>query len=142
MSVRASGYSTTVPVSVVDENRWTFISPTDPTIRVDGIKVLLPVDQEVTEQIGMYRPLGRSSAVVVTSAISGDDGRYIFMVTSDSEWTNVYALIRYQGTIFVIDPIGRTKYVRFLTRRWTEEGPVSKLRRRVTIDYVEVDEPE
>ena len=142
MAVRASSYSTLVPVTIIDEERWTFVAPNDPTIRVDSLKVLLPHVQERTEQVGIYRPLGRTKAVVISSAISGNDGTYEFVTTTSDEWDDLFVVLTYQGVIFVIDPLGRTKYVRFLTRRWRETGPVDNLQRFVTVDYVEVDEPE
>jgi hypothetical protein len=141
MAIRSSGYSSIVPVTVIDETRWTFVAPNDPTIRVDSLKVLLPHTQERTEQVGIYRPLGRTKALVVSSAISGNDGTYEFVTTTSDEWDDLYAVLTYQGTIFVTDPLGRTKYVRFLTRRWRETGPIDSLQRFVTVDYVEVDEP-
>lgn len=141
MSIRSSSYSSLIPVTVVDETRWTFVAPNDPTIRVDSLKVLLPHTQERTEQVGIYRPLGRTKALVVSSAISGNDGTYEFVTTSSDEWDDLYAVLTYQGTIFVTDPLARTKYVRFLTRRWRETGPIDSLQRFVTVDYVEVDEP-
>jgi hypothetical protein len=141
MATVSSSFTATVPVSIASRVEWTFVAPDDPTIKVTGVTVKIPLNSQVTESVGIFRPLGREKAVVVGTTIFGIDGEYEFFTVGDTEWTALEPLMTYQGSFFVTDPIGRSKYVRFTSRNLTEEGPSGNLRRRLRVSYVEVDAP-
>jgi hypothetical protein len=120
---------------------WRFVAPESPTVVFTSARVRAPLEQEITEQVGVFRPLGRGKAVVVSGSLYGVDGRYEITTIGETEWASLEALVKYQGTVLVQDPLGRQKYVRFINRKWTEVGLLGNLNRQVKIDYVEVSAP-
>jgi hypothetical protein len=142
MSVISSAYTSPVQINIANNNLWSFVAPNDPTVKVTGVTVRVPLQSKVTEQLGVFRPLGRSKAVVVATGIFGTDGTYVFTTQGDTQWNNLLPLVNYQGSFFVTDPLGRSKYVRFVERSYTELGPLDNLRRELTVNYLEVDNPE
>jgi len=141
MATISSAYTTTEPIQVDNPAQWSFTAPEDPTIRVTGVDVLQPLNSTIVESYGVFKPLGATKTVVVAQSIYGIDGTYRFTVQGDTEWDDLYPVLTYQGTLHVHDPLGRQKYVRFVDRKWTESGHISKLIRVVDVTYFEVDAP-
>jgi hypothetical protein len=141
MATISSGYTTTEPIQVDNPAQWSFTAPEDPTIRVTGVDVLQPLNSTIVESYGVFKPLGATKTVVVAQSIYGIDGTYRFTVQGETEWDDLYPVLTYQGTLHVHDPLGRQKYVRFVDRKWTESGHISKLIRVVDVTYFEVDAP-
>lgn len=142
MAIISSAYTTPVQINIANTNTWSFVAPNDPTVKVSGVRVQVPLQSKVTEQLGVFRPLGRSKAVVVATGIFGTDGSYQFTTVGDDEWDELLPLVNYQGTFYVTDPLGRSKYVRFTERQYTEQGPLTNLRRILNVTYLEVDNPQ
>ena len=141
MATISSGYTTTEPIQVDNPATWSFTAPENPTIQISGINVLQPLNSTVVESYGVFKPLGASKSVVVAGSVYGIDGTYEFTTKGDTEWDELYAVLTYQGTLHVHDPLGRQKYVRFVERNWTETGKIGSLIRRVKVTYFEVDKP-
>jgi hypothetical protein len=141
MPTISSGYTTTVPIQIVNPAKWSFTAPQNPTIRAVGIDVLQPLNSTIVESYGVFKPLGASKTVVVSQSIYGVDGNYEFVTTGETEWDALYPVLTYQGTLHVHDPLGRQKYVRFVERNWTESGNINSLVRRVKVTYFEVGAP-
>jgi hypothetical protein len=141
MATISSGYTTTVPIQIINPAKWSFTAPESPSIRVIGIDVLQPLDSSIVESYGVFKPLGASKTVVVSQSIYGIDGTYEFVTTGEDEWNELYPVLIYQGALHVHDPLGRQKYVRFVDRNWTESGNINSLVRRVKVTYFEVGAP-
>lgn len=141
MAVRSSGYTITEPIIVTNPATWSFLAPQSPTISITGVKVQQPMKSDIVESYGVFKPLGASKTVVVASSIYGIDGTYEFTTQGETEWDTLYAVLTYQGTLLVIDPLGRQKYVRFVDRTWTESGAIDNLIRTAKVNYYEVSAP-
>ena len=141
MAVRSSGYTTTEPITITNPATWSFLAPKNPTISITGVKVQQPMKSDIVESYGVFKPLGATKTVVVASSIYGIDGAYQFTTQGETEWETLYAVLTYQGTLLVIDPLGRQKYVRFVDRTWTESGPIANLIRDAKVNYFEVSAP-
>lgn len=141
MSTISSAYTVSAPVLVTNPNNWTFVAPENPTIRITQVKVQQPLQSQIVESYGVFKPLGASKTVVVASSIYGVDGTYEFTVQGDDEWDELYPVLTYQGTLHVHDPLARQKYVRFVERTYSEYGPIDNLIRNIKVTYYEVDAP-
>jgi hypothetical protein len=141
MAVVSSGYSTTSPLTTTNPLVWQFIAVQNPAIQIQGIYVTQPLEQTVVESRGVFRPLGRSKAIVVAGSQYGLDGKYKIIVKGETDWANAYQVVTYQGVLLVRDPLGRQKYIRTTDKSWTESGNISALIREIDINYVEVDAP-
>jgi hypothetical protein len=141
MAILSSQYVSTEPISIANVANWTFVAPEDTTIRVHGIKVLTPLHSVIDENQGVFKPLGGAKKIVVTSSIFGVDGDYTFLTQGETEWNALFVLLSCQRTIFVQDPLGRQKYIRFTTRDVVESGKLTNLTRTTKVAYVEVDAP-
>lgn len=141
MATVSSAYTTTEPVQIANAGIWSFTAPENPDIRVTSVKVQQPLNLSIVETYGVFKPLGGSKTIVVSSSIYGIDGTYEFTTKGTTEWNALYPVLTYQGTLHVHDPLGRQKYVRFVDRTWTESGPLSSLVRVIKVTYYEVEAP-
>ena len=141
MPVLSSGYVTTEPILVVNPAEWSFTAIESPTIAVRSLRVQQPLNSQIVESYGQFKPLGASKTIVVATSIYGIDGSYEFTTQGETEWNNLYPVLTYQGIIHVHDPLGRQKYVRFVDRTWTEVGPIANLIRNAKVNYFEVGAP-
>jgi hypothetical protein len=141
MAVLSSGYVTTEPIQITNPEVWSFTAIQSPTIRARALRVQQPLNSQVVESYGQFKPLGASKTVVVATSIYGIDGSYEFTTQGETEWNNLYPVLTYQGILHVHDPLGRQKYVRFVDRTWTEVGNISNLIRNAKVNYFEVGAP-
>lgn len=141
MATISSGYTTSEPILIDNPAYWSFTAPENPTIRVNNIIVEQPLNQNIVESYGVFKPLGASKSVVISQSIYGVDGTYQITVQGETAWDELYPVLTYQGTLHVHDPLGRQKYVRFVDRSWTESGNINNLIRVVKVTYFEVDAP-
>lgn len=121
------------------DGRWWVKAVTAPSRNRGAVRVLAGLDEQVEEDTGVFRPKGRSTALVVSGSLYGRDGTYRVVTVGEDEWNAVYALIRHQGVLLVQDPAGGQKYIRVTGRRINTVGAVGALRREAELVYVEVD---
>ena len=138
-NVVASAWSASSTLSVTNDGTWWLKSITDPTLNKGSIRILHGLDMQQEEDIAVFRPIGRSKAVVVSGSMYGVDGNYSIKTAGAAEWAAVNALVTHQGTLLLQAPDGTQKYIRFTARSWNETGDVSFLLREVKVAYVEVD---
>jgi len=141
MATISSGYTTSEPILIDNPAYWSFTAPENPTIKVNNLIVEQPLNQNIVESYGVFKPLGASKSVVISQSIYGVDGTYQITVQGETAWDELYPVLTYQGTLHVHDPLGRQKYVRFVDRSWTESGNINNLIRVVKVTYFEVDVP-
>lgn len=141
MAVLSSGYVSTEPIQVTNPGVWAFTAIESPDIKVRSLRVQQPLNSQVVESYGQFKPLGASKTIVVATSIYGIDGSYEFTTQGETEWDNLYPVLTYQGVLHVHDPLGRQKYVRFVDRTWTEVGKIGNLIRNAKVNYFEVGAP-
>lgn len=140
----SSNNADTATFLVAPDKRWLLktVSPVDGTGTnwVDA-NVREAPGVTVTEAQGVFRPLGRRTAVVVSSGVRGEDGGYVITVRGVAAWATARAVLTSTDPVWVSDPFGGNKFVRFTTRDWDLLGTLAAPRRPVTVSYVEVDDP-
>ena len=141
MAVLSSGYVSTEPIQITNPGVWAFTAIESPDIKVRSLRVQQPLNSQIVESYGQFKPLGASKTVVIATSIYGIDGSYEFTTQGETEWDNLYPVLTYQGVLHVHDPLGRQKYVRFVDRTWTEVGPIGNLIRNAKVNYFEVGAP-
>ena len=141
MAVLSSGYVATEPIQITNPGVWAFTAIENPALKVRALRVQQPLNSQVVESYGQFKPLGASKTVIVATSIYGVDGSYEFTTQGETEWDNLYPVLTYQGVLHVHDPLGRQKYVRFVDRTWTEVGKIGNLIRNAKVNYFEVGAP-
>lgn len=137
----ASAYASDAAAFAESDSAWWLKAPSDPALNVGAARVLgnSPISEERTANVGVFRPLGRSTAVVVTGDVYGYDGTYDVLAVGDTEWEALEALLfDYTGDLVVQSPFGDTKTVRVISRSVTTDGTPTLPRRIIAIGYVEV----
>ena len=141
MAVLSSGYVSTEPIQITNPGVWSFTAIENPALKVRSLRVQQPLNSQIVESYGQFKPLGASKTIVVATSIYGIDGSYEFTTQGETEWDNLYPVLTYQGVLHVHDPLGRQKYVRFVDRTWTEVGTIGNLIRNAKVNYFEVGAP-
>jgi hypothetical protein len=138
-SAVASPYTTGAAAYVPNDGKWWIKADGDDALAIGGAMVLGPVKFDREQNIGVFRPLGRSTPVVVVGEQYGLDGEYEVVVAGDTAWATAEPLLMsWTGDVVVQDPFGTTKRIRIVSRAFTLEGAAGAPRRRVSIGYVEV----
>lgn len=139
---QTSAWSSTASVSTTNDSTWWLKAVDDHTLNGGSINVLAQLDESTAADVGVFRPLDASVAVVVSGAVGGTDGSYKIHAPTETVWTSTLrALYRYTGTLLVQDPLGRQKYVRWVDRSGAQSYSGGNARRELTLGYVEVDGP-
>ena len=136
----ASDFGATASVTVTNDGAWWLKAVSAPSLNVGSVKVLAGLEEQVEEDLGVFRPKGRDTALVVSGQLYGRDGTYRIVTSTTQEWDDLYALARHQGTVLVQDPFDSQKYVRFISRKWETTGGATALRRQLDLGYVEASE--
>ena len=140
-SAVASPYSANGAAYVPNDGKWWLKATADETLNVGDARVLGagPIQQTREASQGVFRPLGRERAVVVTGEVYGFDGTYDVLAVGDAEWATLEALLLdYTGDIVVQSPFGETRTVRIVSRNVSIDGTPTLPRRIVSVAYVEV----
>ena len=135
--VFVSAWGTTASVSVTNDGKWWFKPIDDPQISVSNVRVTPGFSENIVEAVGVFRPFGRTAALVITGGVQGVDGSYGIAAVGSSEWGDLQAILAYTGVIYVETPLGTSKYVRFVSRQWTHSGTPGTTLRQVDVGYVE-----
>jgi len=134
----ASAWSSSASVTVSNDGKWWLKAMAAPSLNTGSVRVLSGLQETVEEDAGVFRPKGRSTAVVVAGSIYGRDGTFTIATNGASEWASVYALARHQGVLLVQDPFGEQRYIRIVSRSIATTGAASSPVRRLSVGYVEV----
>lgn len=121
---------------------WWLKDPLDPT---NNVKLSLPSKAEpqlaVAEQIAPFRPLGRSTVVVLADAVSKIPrmGGFTCQTLTQANYLLLLKTINLQKTLLLQDAYGEQIYVRLIGRSIT--GPRGGRIREFQLTYYEVDKP-
>jgi hypothetical protein len=134
-----SAWSAVQQILVTSDGTWWFKAPLKPAINMGSVRVQYTgAKGEIFEGQTVFRPIGSKYPTVVAGDLGGRDGEYLIKATTTSEANAFYAILIYQGSLLVQDPLGRQKYIRFTTRTWDEAAVGMMLRQGITVKYVEV----
>lgn len=136
----ASAFSSPISVTVTNDDTWWLKAVSDPTLNKGGLKVSVGFNVEVSEQIGVFRPIGRRTAVTVSAGVLGDDGGLKITTVSAAEFDDVWALVTHQGSLLLQSPEATQKYIRITERSYTRDGRLSVPLTTMQVKYVEVAE--
>lgn len=140
--VADSAWSSVASVAITSDGKFWIKAITDPTINYGAANVLNKLGITVEENLGVYRPIGRTLPIIVSGTIGGQDGQLEIVTTTDAQWNAVYALSVHQYTLLLQEPTNVQKYVRFVSREWEEMQVGATKQRIIRIGYVEVDAEE
>lgn len=137
--VLSSAWSGNAAAYVTNDGQWWLKALGTPALNIGGLRVRGPLQESVQQSVGVFRPLGRSTPVVVSGDIYGNDGQYSITFVNDAEWGAAQDLLfSFTGDILVQDPFGEQKTIRFISRAVDRSGTVANPVRVVTVGYVEV----
>ena len=142
----AGPYSEDAATLVTNDGKWWLkaqgsglVGCPCPALNIGGARVRGPVDTSIESKTGVFYPLGRDRAVVVTGDVYGQDGTYEVTVIGQSEWdSGRELLLEWMGNVIVQDPFGDQKVVRIVKRSVTQGGTTGVPWWTVALDYVEV----
>lgn len=140
-----SAYSANTSVTTVNDGTWWLKLVADQSLYAGGaggVKVSKgSLRFKVTEDLGVFRPLGKSTATVVAGDLGGEDGELTLEAVGDVEWATLVRLVKAQTPLLLQDPNGTQKYVRWDSDREWSRFAGAAYRRTVPVSYVEVGAP-
>jgi hypothetical protein len=136
-----SNWATAAVTGTIACGDWNLKCPLDPSLNMLDVAVNADPEWTQDEEAATFRPVGRKFPVVVSMSMGGADGSLTISARTDAEWADVEALRDYQGTLLLESPYGWSRYIRILSRGWTETGAASAARRRLSCSYLEVEGP-
>lgn len=140
-AINASLWSS--PVSTYLAARtWNLKVPENSDLNAIGVNVVGRPTEQVQEDLGVFRPLGRKYPVVAAGTLSGWDGELTVICSTASEWESVKTLIDAQAILLLESVFGWSKYVRLISGAKGElYGTQTSPKRNISLAYVEVDKP-
>lgn len=121
---------------------WNLKCPQAPNLNMIGVTVVGNPDEEIGEDLGVFRPFGRRYPVTVAGTMTGWDGSLELVTQTAAEWAQVKALIEAQAVLYLESPFGWAKYIRLTSgAKTTMHGTATAPRRRVACAYVETAAP-
>lgn len=137
-----TGAWSTSATAVVTADEWQLKCPQDPSINIYNVRVITNPTEDITEDLGVFRPLDRRYPIVVAGKLGGWDGSFTIATITADEWDAVRAVVEAQKVLLLQSPFGWEKYVRIVGgARTIIMGTPTVPRRQVSFDYVEVGSP-
>lgn len=135
-------WTTASVTATVSADNWNLKVPQQDTLNVYNLRVLTDPMEDITEDLGVFRPLDRRYPVVIAGKLGGWDGEFTIATITTAEWDAVKALVEAQRVLLLQSPFGWEKYIRIINgARTLIQGTSTSPRRQVTFQYVEVDSP-
>lgn len=136
----SSPWSDEAAAFVENDGQWWVKALGSPSYNIGAVKVRGPVSFSRQQSAGVFRPLGRSSAVVVSGDIYGAEGEYVLLFRTEAEWQAAQSILfTHTGDVCVQDPFAGQRVVRFVSRSIEHIGTVGNPIRAVMVGYVEVE---
>lgn len=136
--VVASNWSATSNVSVSNDGGWWLKAVTTPALNQGAVGVQGGFSVERVEQAGVFRPLGRGTAVVVTAGLQGEDGKLRIRTGTRATFDGVWLLCCHVGTLLLQTPDGDQRFIRVTSRSYQREGTVNSPLTVIELGFVEV----
>lgn len=112
-------YSSTSTVSPTTDSKWWLKSVANSTLNIGNLAVLVGVGADKEETLGVFKPIGRSTSVVVAGDLYGWDGSFKVFTKTSAERAAFKSLLDHQGALLVQDPFGEQRYIRVTSRKQT-----------------------
>lgn len=133
--------STTQTVTLTNST-WNIKCPQAPNLNMIGVTVVGQPNEDIAEDLGIFRPLNRRYPVTVSGSLTGWDGDLQIFTLSDTEWTRFKALAEAQLVLYIESPFGWSKYIRLSNGIQTSmAGTPTAPRRRISAKYVQTSAP-
>lgn len=131
-----------VDTETVTSDAWWLKDPEDPTLNRE-VDVRGPLRTERREEQSVFRPLGRTRPLVVTGALTGEEGEIEIDLFTQDDYDDLEALRSTQRVLLLQSPFEEQWYVRLGPVRRSEFAYAAGTERHrvVTIGFVEVDQP-
>ena len=140
-SVNVGAWST-VAETTITATGWNLKCPETPALNAIGVSVIGNPSEDVEEDIGVFRTLGRRYPVVVSGTLTGWDGQLDMQTSTAAEWTAIKGVIEAQKILLLESPFGVSKYIRLIGGAQTAiAGTPGAPRRSVKAAYVETEAP-
>ena len=136
-----SDYRTAAVTGSLSRANWNLKCPLDPALNMLDVLIDKDPDWTQNEDAATFRPVGRKYPVVVSMSVGGADGSLTISCHTAVEWAAVEELRDYPGALLLESPYGWSRYIRILSRSWTETGAPEAARRRVACSFLEVGAP-
>lgn len=136
--VIGSAWSTAQAVSVLNDGTWWLKAVSTPALNRGSVGVQAGFSVDRTEQIGVFRPIGRGTAVTVTAGLMGEDGKLEIQTTSRADFEAVWALCCHVGTLILQTPDGDQRFIRVTSRSYKRDGTLRAPQTLIDVGYVEV----
>jgi hypothetical protein len=138
----SSAFVNSSSATVTLNAEWAIKSPTTPALNVNAVEVVDTPTEELTEDLGVFRPLDRRYPVVVAGQLGGYDGTLCIYTTTSAEWTAIRGLLESQQVLYLESGFGWSKYIRLVSGARVEiMGTTNAPRRKIEVSYVEVSAP-
>ena len=137
-----SAYTTNNTGTLALTSDWSIKSLTNPSLNLIDVQVVDKPTEELTEDLGVFRPLDRRYPVVVAGQLGGYDGELSLVTSTAGQWTALKAILESQQVLYLESPYGWSKYIRIISGAKAEIlGTNTAPRRRISVSYVEVSAP-
>lgn len=125
--------------AIIYATSWTLKSPDNPALNVLDLRVVNDPEEQLTEDVGVFRPLNGRYPTVVSGELGGWDGAVEVVCISNSEWLALKALLELQEPLVLESLFGWVKYIRVIGGAKVKNGGSSTQPvRNVTFSYVEL----
>jgi hypothetical protein len=122
------------------DGRWWLYDVDSWTRVVAGARISENPEEDIAQDVGVFRPPGRTTAVVVSGTVHGNDGSYAILATGSDDCDDLDTIGRYAGTVLVKSPFGWQRYVRWVARSRVVRGTPAEPKLTWTVGFVEVDD--
>ena len=134
----ASTWSSNVTVAVTNDGDWWLKPVTAPALNIGGLKIQGGFDVTAAEQIGVFRPIGRQTAVTVSAGVQGEDGSFTISTVGVVDFNDTWPTILHEGTVLLQLPDATQRYIRIIDRGYQRGGTISNPLNVIRVGYVEV----
>lgn len=143
-SPQLSSSTTNSTVTTGTATTWEVQSLAAPTTVYQFNSPVTGISFQREEGQTVFRPLDATKAVVVSGAITGDDGSVNWMTTSRSAWETLKTVLTAQSPLRITSPFikaaggNESWIIRLTSRSWDSSGVPANPIQSVTASFVEV----
>lgn len=144
-SPQLSSGTATGTVTTGTATGWEIVSLEDPTTVYQFSSPVTGISFNRSEGQSVFRPLDATKAVVVSGAMTGDDGQIQWLTSTRSAWETLKTVLTAQSPLRVTSPFikaagaNESWIVRLTSREWTSGGVPANPTQQVSAGFVEVD---
>lgn len=140
--IQTSNWTTSSGVNVTIAQDWNLKCPQTPALNLLNVQVVDKPGEELTEDLGVFRPLDRRYPVVVAGQLGGWDGDLTIVTSYTTDWSALKSLLESQKVLYLESPFGWSKYIRITSGAKVEiSGTIGAPRRRISVSYIQVSAP-